>query len=205
MLFLALMIFCSRRFGPVVVPVLRNGVAVALIMLLLMPNTGLLTGDLSDAACHADRPSDRNEIKMLREGTRIPPTTGRVVMLGRRWVFIAVTAQETDETVARLDPTVRRAFLVKNVKHRPSRLCQPQHRKTPKRFRPAVAPIQEMNPSVPNALKQILLHENLMLQRVVEAIQADPTDNHWVVSGEVTEFFNENRLSIHLAQRANQR
>ncbi|NNE00704.1 MAG: hypothetical protein HKN47_25595, partial [Pirellulaceae bacterium] len=74
MLFLALMIFCSRRFAPVIVPAIRNGVAIALIMLLLMPNTGLLTGDLSDAACHADRPADRKEIRMLREGTRIPPT-----------------------------------------------------------------------------------------------------------------------------------
>jgi hypothetical protein len=205
MLLLALMIFCSRRFGPAILPAVRNGVAVALIILLLMPNIGLLTGDLSNAAAHADRPADRNEIRMLREGTRIPPTTGRIVMLGRRWVFIAVTDQDVDETVTRLDPTVRRAFMVKNVKHRPTRLGHHEQRKSPKRFRPAAAPIQEMNPSVPDALKQILLHENLMLQRIVEAIQADPTDDHWVVSGEVTEFFDENRLSIHLAQRANRR
>jgi hypothetical protein len=205
MLLLALMIYCSRRFGPVIIPMVRNGVAAALIILLLMPNIGVMTGDLSDSACHADRPADRNEIKMLREGTRIPPTTGRIVMLGRRWVFVAATDQEIDETVAHHDADIRRALLVTKVKYRPSRLGQSRRQMKPTKFRPTAAPIQEMNSSVPDALKQILLHENLMLQRIVEAIQADPTDDHWVVSGEVTEFFNENRLSIHLAQRANRR
>jgi hypothetical protein len=203
MLFLALMLFCSRRFGPAIVPEVRNGLAVVLIVLLLMPNTGMLTGELSNAACHADRPVDRREVKMLREGTRIPPTTGRIVMLGRRWVFIAVTDQQDQKTVARHDTSITRAFLVSNAKHRASRLGQRPNQQAPKRFRPAAAPIQEMNQSVPAALQQILLHENLMLQRIVEAIQADGTDDHWVVSGEVSEFFNENRLSIHLAQRAN--
>ena len=49
----------------------------------------------------------------------------------------------------------------------------------------------------------ILVTENLMLQRIVEAIRADATDDRWMVSGEVSEFFNENRLTIRTAQRAN--
>ena len=42
-----------------------------------------------------------------------------------------------------------------------------------------------------------------MLQRIVKAIRSDPTDDHWVISGEISEFFGENRLAIRLAQRAN--
>jgi hypothetical protein len=59
--------------------------------------------------------------------------------------------------------------------------------------------------ALPVSLEQITLQENLMLQRIVEAIQADATDDHWIVAGEITEFFNENQLLIRIAQRANRR
>ncbi len=44
-----------------------------------------------------------------------------------------------------------------------------------------------------------------MLQRIAEAVRADGWDDHWRVSGEVTEFFNENQLLIRTAQRAGSR
>ncbi len=203
MIILPLMLFCSRRFGPVIIREIRSGLAILLVALMLMPNAGRLVGEPSTEACYADPPEASEKTLLLREGTRIPPTTGRIVMLGRRWVFIAVSERDDSETVTKSDPLVKRAILVTNRKRHASRLGQETNHRTPKRFKTTAAPVQEMSRIVPNALQQILLNENLMLQRIVEAIQADATDEHWIISGEVTEFFNENRLSIQLAQRAN--
>jgi hypothetical protein len=44
--------------------------------------------------------------------------------------------------------------------------------------------------------------ENLTLQRIVQVMQQDPNDNHWLVSGIITEYFGENRLMISAAVRA---
>ena len=48
----------------------------------------------------------------------------------------------------------------------------------------------------------VLINENLMLQRIVQAITEDELDNVWQVTGQVTEYFGENRLTILTAQRA---
>ena len=48
----------------------------------------------------------------------------------------------------------------------------------------------------------VLIAENLMLQRIVEAIREDELDTSWEVTGKVTEYFDENRLTIITAQRA---
>jgi hypothetical protein len=50
--------------------------------------------------------------------------------------------------------------------------------------------------------KRIRVLENLALQRVAQMIQQDPSDNRWMISGTVTEFFGENRLLVVLAVRA---
>ncbi len=42
-----------------------------------------------------------------------------------------------------------------------------------------------------------------MLQRIVEATRADANDDRWEVSGEILEFFEQNRLLIRTIQRAN--
>jgi len=44
--------------------------------------------------------------------------------------------------------------------------------------------------------------ENLALQRVVQMIQQDPSDNRWMINGVITEFFSENRLLMVIAVRA---
>lgn len=49
----------------------------------------------------------------------------------------------------------------------------------------------------------ILLCENQMLQRIVESIRADANDDRWEISGEILEFFEDNRLLIRTIQRAN--
>ena len=55
----------------------------------------------------------------------------------------------------------------------------------------------EQSDSVP----VVLIAENLMLQRIVQAIREDELDNLWQVTGRVTEYFGENRLTILTAQR----
>jgi hypothetical protein len=47
----------------------------------------------------------------------------------------------------------------------------------------------------------VLITENLMLQRIVQAIREDELDSLWQVTGRVTEYFGENRLTILTAQR----
>jgi hypothetical protein len=54
----------------------------------------------------------------------------------------------------------------------------------------------------PAASARIRVLENLALQRVVQMIQQDPSDNRWMISGVVTEFFSENRLMMVTAVRA---
>ena len=48
----------------------------------------------------------------------------------------------------------------------------------------------------------VLITENLMLQRIVQAIKEDELDSSWQITGRVTEYFGENRLTILTAQRA---
>lgn len=49
---------------------------------------------------------------------------------------------------------------------------------------------------------RIRVLENLALQRVVQMIQQDPSDNRWVISGVITEYFGENRVMMSMAVRA---
>ncbi len=49
---------------------------------------------------------------------------------------------------------------------------------------------------------RIRVLENLALQRVVQMIQQDPSDNRWVISGVITEYFGENRVMVSMAVRA---
>ena len=51
----------------------------------------------------------------------------------------------------------------------------------------------------------ILVVENLLLQRVVEAVRDDTIADRWAVTGKVTEFFGENRLILQSVRRADGR
>ena len=44
--------------------------------------------------------------------------------------------------------------------------------------------------------------ENQSLERIAKAIDEDPQDRHWKVSGELTEYFDENFLLIDRLERA---
>ena len=141
-------------------------------------------------------------IPHLREGTRITETVGRIVMMGRRWAFVRTGEPNAPDA---------------DVVLRPKRLPAIDGRPRPKRLGLATIPQVARSTVIPIALRtgrentagipsrHMLITENLMLQRIVEAIRADGSDNVWSVTGEVTEFFNENRLIIHTAQRAGSR
>ncbi len=210
MILLPMLIWYSRRTDPISIRDVQRCLVVLLLTLFLLPNDPLMT------QCQADQgttPSSDDQARengnghqLLREGTRIAPTIGRVVMLGRRWVFIPTQNQEDDgDTVAQREAAVVRAYLVADSKGRGSRLGSKTPATALKRFRTAAAPLSEIGGASPVPFEQVMLQENLMLQRIVESIRADSTDDHWRISGKVTEFLGENRLSIEIAQRANKR
>lgn len=167
--------------------------------------------DYSRAAI--ERPAEENRLSHekgrdfghLREGTLIPPTVGRIVMLGRRWAFVAAAgdAPVIDDGITLDQPAFRESTASFQSKPRPTRLgaATPP---APGSFAATLvgnhgATEIENDGQTPH----VVLAENLMLQRIVEAIRADASDDRWTVSGEVTEFFHENRLLIRTAQRAN--
>lgn len=116
-------------------------------------------------------PSQLSTQEYLREGTMVLPTTGRLAMLGRRWVFIP--NEKEDRNVNENERLISRG-------------------ETPD--------MQSFDQS-----HAITLVENLVLQRMINAIRADSNDHTWTITAKVTEFFDENRLLLLTAQRANAR
>jgi len=150
----------------------------------------------------------------LREGTRVPETLGTVVALGpRRWAFVpaaapalepvqSVTESESVEiTVTQQGGTVtRRVDSVTLSTKVPATLNGGDRN----RGDAAASALQDAGnaESKGNSSEHIvLITENLMLQRIVQAIREDELDSLWQVTGRVTEYFGENRLTILTAQR----
>ncbi|TWU59029.1 hypothetical protein Poly51_18140 [Rubripirellula tenax] len=196
----------------------------------------------------AGRKSDSNAV-VIREGTMIPATQGRVVMLGRRWAFVPDRAQDgdvaSDQDVAQGMRSTRsgsygRSFAKlktrpnvesPNVRNLPASNSSSSSSssagqrdwqrggastvsETPRQMFGTItfaamrddgvdATSETAGGFVPLNPSQFVLVENLSLQRIVEAIRDDASDDRWILSGEVTEFFGENRLSVRTAQRSN--
>ena len=53
------------------------------------------------------------------------------------------------------------------------------------------------------ASDRLVLIENLMLQRIAESVRSDNSDDRWILTGTMTEYFGENRMVIETAQRSN--
>ncbi len=139
--------------------------------------------------------------KILREGTMIPPTSGKITMLGRRWMF----------TVSRADDIEAESFTSNDSERLKSRrmlgpisLVATGLPKAAASEMPTQADGGRMVSEVTPA-SQYPLTENLNLQRIVEAMRADPADDRWILTGEISEFFDENRLTIRTAQRSNRK
>lgn len=152
--------------------------------------------------------SKQHNAERLREGTLVPPTVGRIVMLGRRWAFIPDgQPAQTGDDVVQFDRGHAVASMVGFTrKPRPTRLGTATPTAAAASDSMIGATLVTTHASNGNTfqttLPQVLVVENLMLQRIAEAIRADGSDDRWTVSGEVTEFFNENQLLIRTAQRA---
>lgn len=144
--------------------------------------------------------------ELLREGTLIPPTVGRIVMLGRRWAFIPADQSPTrNEDLVEFGRKTQSSFASYANKPRPTRLgtkTSLASTSSPSETEQLVREVANRGNHFQTALPQVLVVENLMLQRIAEAIRADGSDDRWTVSGEVTEYFNENQLLIRTAQRA---
>jgi len=160
--------------------------------------------------------------KRFREGTLVPPTTGHFAPSGRRWVFIPDDATADKDTVAdtRLTPSPARTLVA--IPINPLRISTPPISFTTWRDEPFPGDMRSHDPNTPpfrlaaNAqssglpndqvnpigIPQLIAVENLMLQRIVEAIRVDGSDNRWTITAQITEYFEENRLQILTAERA---
>lgn len=144
----------------------------------------------------------------LREGTRVPATVGTVVALGpRRWVFVpaarpvmkpaepSIESNSVEITVTQEGGTVTKR--VDSVTLSTNLPAAP-----PNALDAGLQPAADASAGVGKGEHLVLITENLMLQRIVQAIKEDELDSSWQITGRVTEYFGENRLTILTAQRA---
>ncbi len=161
--------------------------------------------------------------KLLREGTLIPPTVGTIVPIGRRWGFEitprnmlpqqnrhretrASSTSGTNNIVGTQNGSTQHTRIgITNVETNGRQVMQVIE--IEQRSETAVGGSPQPNQgNQPNQGKRqtIIFAENLMLQRIVEAVVADAADDCWTISGTITEFRNQNRLLIKTAERSNQ-
>ena len=151
-----------------------------------------------------------SDANLLREGTEIPAMDGRVIKLGRRWAFISM-ADETAHAEAgaltrnRLGRSSNDGLVAKPFfgKIRLVNTSPHSNKKAKVKFGSKEETASTNPKDGPAEKRSWILVENLMLQRVVEAIRADNNDDRWTLSGKVIEFFGENRMVIQTAQRSN--
>lgn len=159
--------------------------------------------------------------KLLREGTLIPPTAGTIVPVGRRWGFTITPNQVRSQQNALSKPSsasnneasdlagrqigesqLTRISIANVAKDGSERLQIMEIEQRAEEQRAEGRP--SLSAQVNQGTSQtIVLAENLMLQRIVEAVVANPADDCWTISGEIMEFRNQNRLLINTAQRTN--
>lgn len=61
---------------------------------------------------------------------------------------------------------------------------------------------ERFSASLNNGERNLLVLENLALQRIADAMKIDSSDSRWVISGKITEFRDQNYLWIERATRA---
>jgi hypothetical protein len=151
----------------------------------------------------------------LREGTLVPSTVGTIVSLGpRRWAFVTAEKPKlgngtkvTESESLKIIVTQQNGTTTRRVDSLTLSVDSSQKSFGVGRTR-GLLNEDALNASGEQKGKQddgthlVLIAENLMLQRIVEAIREDELDTSWEVTGKVTEYFDENRLTIITAQRA---
>ncbi len=164
------------------------------------PRSGDLTSTYGRNS--SDPISSSDAARRFREGTLIPPTIGRIAMMGRRWVFIpdeaaGDAAAQTDDAA-----TTTASSWSFQTETRISPFRSTGNGVLTRTRESATTSTQAPGASRMPRLPQILVVENLMLQRLVEAIREDAGDDHWSITGEITEFDGENRLILRSAKQA---
>lgn len=147
--------------------------------------------------------------KRLREGTLVPATVGQFEMIGRRWMFSSQlgsrpTNGSRNANDGYVNSSTGRSISRQEVERATDEALYSDgllNRTTSLTYTEATADRRETSV---RQLPDLLLVENLMLQRIVEAVREDSEDNRWEITGVVTEFFDENRLTILTAKRAAQ-
>lgn len=157
---------------------------------------------------------------ILREGTQVGPIRGRFVLRGHRWMLLiedeqsdpAKLSQMIDGGVARKVAEESGSVLGRN--RAGNDLSGNASGTNSSEQLPAFddGSIGRVNPFVDRsqsslraaAFEQMVLLENLMLGRIASAIEQDPDDDVWTITGRVTEFQDENRLLLLTAHRAPQ-
>jgi hypothetical protein len=142
-------------------------------------NTRLSATEASTAESTSQVPHQVLPKSRLREGASIVNHVGKLTMIGKRWIFIpepAVSATESRMTggIASSKNTNKTAMAMHDSTEPPQ------------------------SQSIPN----LTIAENLMLERIVSAIRADPADDRWSITGRLTEFFDDNGVVITYARRA---
>lgn len=177
---------------------------VILAILAGLPPTGCPADELvavEDSIAPMGIETDRR----YREGTTVPRTDGRIVLLGRRYAFVPggrslADGARTPDGSAVLDSNIRNNDQPTILVRRPM-MDRPTIRKTGST---GLEPISDATDrSATTQGSPLLLVENLMLQRIVESMRVDPADDRWTLGGEMLEFFDGNRLLIRTAQRSN--
>jgi hypothetical protein len=122
-----------------------------------------------------------DEKARLREGSRIAPTVGRFIRSDNQWFFQPETPLGIAKPIAE---NVSKSIAGDDY--------------------PVSEGVGETSTTKPNpaSMVRLLVLENLALQRVVQTITQDPSDDRWSISGVVTEYFGENRVLISTAARA---
>jgi len=161
---------------------------------------------------------------VLREGTRVGPLTGRFVRTGQRWRFLPDTPGGALSDVSQLGsqgdefqafPFAADSQSVRRTTRIDSKTLR--RRSTSSSTAYSVASVADQLASTGltpvdghvaspettrQALSMVLVIENLMLQRVADAVEADSNELRWTITGLITEFRDENRLLLTTIQRA---
>ena len=160
-----------------------------------------------NTADSASRGNPHLQARHIREGTVFENITGRFTMLGARWVFIPLR----EDTVAAADTSIdsktfgqkRNTAIVFESRSGSGREISIT---TSTQQRSRLNLVKEYAPDnariTADDLPQLVVVENLMLQRVVESMRADASEATWIVSGEVKEYFDDNVVMLRAAQRA---
>lgn len=172
---------------------------------------------------------------VVREGTEIPLTQGRIAMLGRRWAFVPdqtsllhkqlngeklndvlgvkrgspskllriVSKTEVIQKADRVLVPVGRTTYINRLIGPVTLVSTPNRGSSSNRLISSKSSVRPSEHQDKRSLQanQLILAENLMLERIVDSIRSDVSDDRWILSGTINEFFGENRMVVTTAQR----